>query len=56
MASWFKKYWRTLILIAASAVAGAAGQHTVASKIATGVVPVVNAIPCTPGEVGCEGK
>lgn len=52
--SWFKKHWRTVVALIAGSIISVAGQNTVAFKVATKVVPVLNAIPCTPGEADCS--
>jgi hypothetical protein len=52
--SWLKKHWRTLAALIAGSIVSVASQNTVAFKTASQVIPIINAIPCTPGEAGCS--
>lgn len=54
--SWLRKHWRTVAALIAGSIVSVASQNTVAFKAASRVVPIINAIPCTPGEVGCEAR
>jgi len=55
--SWLKKHWRKLLLLALGAAGALTGEHTIYKKYVDPVaIPIVNQIPCTPGEVDCPAK